>query len=261
MSVIPSELILRPSSVMPESLATEDVGGAIGTGTISGAVVGEIFGSMPATGSQQVQYSKVFFENSNTLDDLDNSKIFLVNGLADGPGGNHTISVQSTSADDNSGKQVRLNGLNSVPEPDFELRPLNGTTEVFGATNFGSLLVATLHDVVTGELTPAVGAITIRKNGQVLGIIPPGYYSATREIDLGLASALDDTATSDDAATAPSGISFSRPTTFGAGLEVANSGTLSAEAAQGIWLRWTLAANRIPTPDVEIVLGIGGDSA
>lgn len=260
-----ADLKLYQADDMPTSLtAPAPSGGAIGATQITGSTIGEVFFTMASAasgGGSKVQYSKVFWFNDHATDDLSSAKVYIANALDTPAAGNNLMSGLSSSASDNTTKKLRWIGEDSAGDPAYEDTTMNGTTEVTGAAQFNANLAAVeLRLVSGGALTTAAGDITIKKNGTTLGIIPAGYSSAICEVDIGLEAALDDTATTTNPGTAPGGITFSRPRTYAGGLAVANSGVLTAQSGQGVWVKWTELEERLSSPDLQIVFAIQGDA-
>jgi hypothetical protein len=263
MSVTPLQLKLLQALTMATSLTTANVGGGVSTVEILATVIGEVLFTMSALPEGEgdlTQYNKAFYKNTNTTDDLTDAKIWLPNALSDGPVGNYPNSAQSSSADDGSAKKVRWLGYDALGDPVQSEKILNGTTLVTDTVDMSEVHGAELRSVATGALVAAAGTITLRRNGETYGVIPPGYSSANSEVAIGLAASLNDTATTTNATTAPSGITFSRPRTFETGLAVAGD-DLTSEDSQGIWFRWVQAERRKPSADMQCVVGIRGASA
>lgn len=262
MSVTAADLALYLPSVLATSLsAPSNIGGAASATKITGSTIGEVLFAMAAnaaSGGDKTQYGKLFQANDGD-EDLTDAVMWLANGMDDSDGTGYTTTAQSTSAADGSNKTLRVIGNDSTGDAQDEFA-LAGTSVATGSIAFEERWAVELRDTSTGALTPAAGTITIKENGVTIAVIPPGAYSATAEIDFGLAATLDDTATTTNAATAPSGITFARPRTVGAGTAVANSGTLTSGTMQGLWLRWTCAEARRPSPDIEIYPLCEGDT-
>jgi hypothetical protein len=104
----------------------------------------------------------------------------------------------------------------------------------------------------------AAGNITVTR-GADLGVIPAGYWSATSEVEFGLEATLGTSATTADAATAPTGISFARPRAEADGTALA--GQLAAGSTQQVWWRWTLAEQARASADIQVVLRWSGETA
>lgn len=263
MSVSPSQLKLFAATTMATSLTTANVGGAISATEVLGATIGEVFFTMAAPAESegdQPQISKTFYKNTNTTDDLTDAKIWLANALDAGDAGNYPVSLQSSNVLDGSTYKGRCQGLDTAGDPLQAEVTLAGTTEVFTGLDFSVVHSVETRNATTGVLQALNGTLTVRRNGDIIGVIPAGYYSANTEVNIGLAAALNDTATTADAETDPSGITFSRPRTYADGLAVAGD-DLTAEDAQGIWFKWIQPERRKPTPDQQVLVGIRGATA
>lgn len=264
MAVSPNLLKLAEASVMPASFSTADIGGGPTSNIINGSSIGEVhfqMGSAMEGGGDKVQRAKLFYINESTTDDLTSAKIWLANAL-DTSAGNDEWRFVSSSADDDDGVTWKGIGFDTDGDPLSEEIVGNGTSEVQSLADFSVRSRVETRDSDSGELRALVGTGTIKKGASTtIGAIPAGYYSATSEIDIWLPATLDDTGEADDAASDPSGVSWSRPRTFAGGLAVANSGTLTHETGQGIWSRWTVAEEALPSADIQVVVAIQGDSA
>lgn len=265
MSVSPTQLKLAEASVMPVSFSTASIGGAKTTNIINGSSVGEVhfpMGSSMAGGGSKIQRSKLFYI-SESSDDLTSSKIFLANALDTVAGNDEWRFVSDNAADDDSDDGITYRGIgfDTAGDPLQEEVVGNGTSEVLSLADFSVRGRVESRNNLSGELQPMAGNGTIKKGTSAIGTIPAGYYSATSEVDIWLPSTLNDTATAADAASDPSGASFSRPRTFAGGLAVANSGTLTGGSGQGIWSRWTVPEEALPSGDIQVVIAIQGDTA
>jgi len=261
MPVSSSDIKLYKSANVP----TDDVsivGGAVSATQITAATVGEVFRTItanPAGSSSQIRYQKVFVQNNNATSALNNAVLYLGNGLADTPGiGNFTI-VSSNSAD-GSGLQAQVIGIDNTGSANSETITLNGTTAVTGAINWSQVWKVIIVAAGTTTPTATAGTLTISVGGASLGIIPAGFYSATAEIKIGLASTLNDSASSANDLTSPAGISFTKPNSANAGLTMANGGSLTALSAQGMWMQQTIPAGLATSSDIQIVRGYSGTS-
>jgi hypothetical protein len=263
MSVVSADLkLFLPTTLATSLTSPSNIGGAATSTQITGGSLGEVLFAMSAEalgGSDKIQYGKAFQGNTNGSTALTSAKMWLANAL-DQVAGNHVITASSTSPLDDSTRTLRAIGNNATPADAQDEFSMNGNSTVTGAITMSQIHAIELRATSGGALVAAVGTISIYKNGTLIGIIPPGAYSATAEIDMGLASTLDDTATTTNAGTAPSGITFTRPRTSSGGIAVANSGSLTAGAKQGFWLRWTLADGRRPSSDIEIYPLIIGET-
>ena len=261
MAVIASELKLYQALNMPTGEAST-AGGGISAVEITGGVGGEVFPTTPANaagGADKTHYQKVFFKNTNAVDDLSNSKVFITNALAD-VSGNGVVSLTSTSASDDTSVFARCIGFDAAGTAQTEDITLNGVAEVNGALTFSDLQRVEIRAVSGEALVNAVGDITVEVNSVAYGIVPTGYHTATAEIKIGLAAALDDVVTIANTLAAPGGIAFTKPSTYAAGVAVANAGVLTHAKSQGIWQEQKLKDGIQPSAEVRAVLEIQGDS-
>jgi len=81
------------------------------------------------------------------------------------------------------------------------------------------------------------------------------------QIQIGLASSLDDTKSIPNPLTAPSDIVFADAPSEGAAIDVANSGSLTAGSAQGVWLKQTIPAGTQADASVPATLRLKGQTA
>lgn len=265
MAVIASELKLYAPTTVATSFSTASVGGAATATEVTGSSLGEVLFAMSSAlsgGGDTVQYGKVFDGNSNgTSDQIDSYGVWLINGLDD-TAVSSTISLVSDSASDSSTYSVRIIGKNSGGSAIQEDLTLNGTTTVISTNSYvGKIRLE--YRVTSGlALGTAVGNITVTHNSTTIGTIPAGAESANNEVSIGLASALDDTATIADASTAPGSVSFSRPRTAATKLTVdAGTGTMEAGEKQGIWVRWTVAELMNPSQRIRAYISGEGSAA
>ena len=258
--VDPSQLKLLAALTMATSLSTANVGGGISTTEILATTIGEVFFTMAADPDDDLtQISKAHYLNENATDALTGAQIWLPNTLAT-VSGNYPITAQSDSEDDDSSKKIRVLGYDASVDPLQGEFPMDGLDEAFGSVDFSQEHGIELRSSTTGLLVAAAGKITLRKNGTVLGYIPAGKSSANSEVSIGLADALNDTDTADDAATPPAGVTFSRPGSYEAGLAVVGD-DLPPEESQGIWFRWIQKKRRKPSADMLGLVGIRGSSS
>lgn len=242
--------------------STATIGGAVSTSELTGATVGETLFEMPSTAEgsgdgARVQRGKEFLANTSS-DDLGSAKIYFPNWLADFGAGTDTIVLIPLSPED-EGKVFRLIGFDVDGDPISLAVTLGSGAETVSGDLLSDLQRATVHDPETEELAALVGAVFIeRGNGTPLGEIPPGFFSATAELDAWAAATLNDSATATSAAADPSGASWTRARTLATALNVA-TGTLSAGAAQGYWLRLTVKEGMPASPDVEYAVTIEGN--
>jgi hypothetical protein len=259
MPVTNSDILLYKSTNTP----TDDVspvGGVISATQITGSTIGEVFRTItanPAGSSSQVRYQKVFIKNNNATSSLNNATAYLANSLNDTPApGNCT--VVSDNSGDGANLQMQIIGIDNGGNPNQELINLNGVTPVTGVIIWSQIWkVITLSTGTTTE-TASAGNITISVGGVGIGQTPAGYYSATAEIKIALASTLNDSSSSVNDLTAPAGFSFTKPQTYNTGIPMANSGVLTNGSAQGIWIQQTIPAGLATSTDVQILQGWGG---
>lgn len=258
-----SQLKRKAATTIAEDFSTTNVGGAMSGTELTGAIAETLF-EMPshAVGSglgNRTQKGKEFIHNTSG-DDLASARIYFPNFLLDWGAGNDTVGLTPEHEDDED-KIVRLVGFSSVPAPAVLSRVLGASgVQVFTGDLLSDLQRLTVHDPFTDALTPLAGALLVKRgNGTLLGRIPAGYYSGTAEIDAWAPGTLNDTSTAATAASDPSGATWTRPRDFTSGLNVANSGTLTAGAAQGYWLRWTLKEGLGPNLDLEYIPTIDGN--
>lgn len=267
MPVTSENLVAWKAATMISSLnpPTANVGGALAsTGSesnrITGGSIGEVHATMAAaiSGGTRRQYAKFFVRNTSA-DALSEAKICLYS-LDDSPAGPFTCSGQSDSSSDDNTHKLRFLGFKTDGTPLSVELICAGTSEVVTTDQFGVLTAVENRDVSTGALKPSAGNKTIRCGATIVGVLRSGYYSITSEIKIGLVATLNDSGTTADALTAPSGISFSKPRTLTAGLSFANGGVLTGGAAQGIWSEYSVAELRRPSSDLQCPLLIEGAS-
>ena len=265
MAVSYTDLKLFQASVMPVDFTTANIGGGIGTVQITGASIGEVHFPMTSPGVGQgdsIQYSKFFLKNDHATDTANGVKIWIVNLLLDMPAQDY-VTLEGASAEPNV--KARFLGLDPAGAPLTSEIALNATSvttlDQFAA---GGLLRVELRDATTGALVPATEDKTIKQGANVLGIIPgpvasigaPGRHSATAEISIGLEAALNDTNTTSNASTPPTGIVFSKPNSLSTALNVGGGGSIGPQSAQGIWSKLLVKEQAPTSPDVEVVVGV-----
>jgi len=261
MSVTAGDIKHYQAQTMAANSTASNIGGAINTGAqIQGSILSEVFFTMAsatAGGGARVQHASSHIKNTNATDSMTSGLAWLANALDD-VASDGTASFVSSSADDST-RKVRILGLDDAGTPTQEDLPLNGTSTVTSLTSWSAIHRVELRLVSGGALAAAAGDITVTR-GADLGVIPAGYWSATSEVEFGLEATLGTSATTADAATAPSGISFARPRTEAGGTALANSGLLAAGATQQVWWRWTLAEQARPSADIQVVLRWSGET-
>ena len=235
---------LKLSVVMATGPDSVDVGGAMASGaaalTDNNAVLYAMGADGPG-GSNKVQYAKIHDHNTSVTDDATNYGVFLANGLPEIASA-ALFSFEGDAADD--GKTITVIAFTSGDDPITETvtlasgaascaTPMKGPVRIFTSDDLAAPL-SILHDAV------AVGGV------------PAGGHCASSELDIGLEAELDGTQTIATPATAPSGVTFSRPITAGARLLVDDgAGTLPAESSQGVFVRWTVVPEMLGSAPVH----------
>ena len=262
MAVAASDMKLIEATTMPASFATASVGVAIGSTEISGAL-GQVFFRMSSNasgGGDRTQYSKIFDLNDHATYTINSYGVWISNSV-DTLGTAATISFASSSASDDATKKITVVGKSSGGAAQTEDVTMNGTSSVVTTLTYTGRCRWILKLVSTGATTTAAGDITGTFSASTVGVIPAGLKTATGEIDIALASALDDSATITDASTAPSGPSFTKPRVSGSKLTTdAGTGTQEAGEAQGIWMRWTLPELMNPSAEVQVSIKGTGEA-
>jgi hypothetical protein len=231
---------------------TSVVGGAVTSSEITGTVLGEVVpvASMIVSNTAQTYFYKTFIKNTHATDVAYDVKVWIANGLVDLDTAGR-IEIVSTSSDDAAPKQARVVGVVGGSET-YEDVPLNGTTPVVTTQTFSAVRRVQLRS--DGAVANASGDIQIkRQGGPVLGVIPASFSMATAEVEIGLAPSGNDTATSANRRTSPTGIAFSRPTSEASALSI---GDLSAGVAWGIWRKYAFAPNVLKPSLMQVVIGI-----
>ena len=143
---------------------------------------------------------------------------------------------------------------------------LNGLTPVssFDDCLLGEDIIATLHDADSDALTHVNYPIFISR-GVLLGQIPAplsgqrNYWSATSLFDLAVENTLDGTLEIADRNTAPAGLTFYRVNNKINGITFANSGTLTAQYSQAVWMKRLTPADMPTVHGIQLALRCGGD--
>lgn len=261
MSLTSNDLKAYAAATMPASLATTNVGGAITATEITNGTIGEVLPSLSSSllgGGDKTIYAKWFFKNDSATDDLPNAKIFVENLLDDGPTGNHNITIRPSGAGDDGTRTAKVIGFDASGAPLVENLPLNGDADVSTVGQFSKLVAIESRLTSGGALVRSASEWTIKKDTTTIGKVPVSSYGSTTEVAIGLEATLNGTATTTNAATAPAGITFSRPKDYASGIAVA-TGTLTQGDAQGVWERWTNPERRPTSPDFELIVSIQGD--
>jgi len=263
MSVTTGDLKHYESANMP----SDDIsiaGGAKTTTEINASLLGGVLHYMRAnpkiTDSTKYQYGKSFVGNISEDSNLINAKAYLLNALDD-VNSNGVISAVSSSTDDDGDYKIKVVGEDADEEVITEEIILDGTTPVNGALTFSKVFWIELRDVTSGSLVTANGNITISVNSIALGDVPEGDNCAIAIVSIGLVATLDDSGTTTNGVTAPSGIVFTKPKDYTNGISLANSGTLTFGSAQGIWWKMYVEGGLKPAPEITPNLIIEGDTA
>lgn len=254
MAVLNTEMIAYLATTIPTALTTTTVGGAISATAFTGSLGQLIFAATAEAfgGSDVVFYTKFFVKNTNATDSVSDYGIWIANAL-DTISSPSTISMASSSVSDSSSKSVILRGFASDGTPQQETVALNGTSTVVSTLTFLGRVRPNVVNSSTLASVATAGDLTFTA-GSEIGICPAGYTGASSEVDIGLASSLDDTATITNATTAPSGVTFSRPRVEASKLVFdGGAGVVAAGEAQGIWVRVTLVDGMLPTQPVDLV--------
>jgi hypothetical protein len=241
----------------------DELGGGIDTGNqIQGNTTGELFTKRLADaygGSDVEAFTKCFVKNAHASDTAYNLVAWLANGcilpVAEG-----AFSFVSTSASDDATKYIHAIFEKTDGTYDTEDIALNGTSVVNGASlcGAGANVKFELRLDSDDSLTTAAGIISCNR-GILLGVIPAGYKTADSHILMAMASAINDTDTTTDRLTAPTGPVFTRPNTQASGLPFADD--LAAGDAQGIWLKQVLPDGAISSPELQCVIGWAGEDS
>lgn len=261
MSVLDTDVLCYKSQYMPTN-DTSTAGGSKTSTEITGFTVGEVFPTTEANaygGSSKIHYQKIFITNNNSSDDLLDTIVYLADSLND-LGSSGICSVVSSSASDNSSKKIKIIGFNASGSPQVEYITLNGLTPVAGSLTVSDVRRMEIRLASDNSLTTAAGDITLSVSSSPIGKIPATKSTATAELEIGLEPTLDDSNTTTNSITAPSGITFSKPNTSGTGILFANSGVLSATKGQGIWIKQTIKAGTQSSTQVSGILSVEGNS-
>jgi len=268
MVVINSDILLYQCTNNPAD-DTSTLGGAISATQITGGSLGEVFNkkaSNASGGADKITYGKVFFKNNNGSDTLFSPKFYILNGLL-APVADGVFTVNSTSALDTwttYKKYLKVSYKNSAGTNTYEYIRLNGLTSVngTGTAEAGELVNIELKtatgtsEAESDSQTTSSGDITIAR-GINLGIIPTGYKTATGCYQIGVEATLDDTETTTNRLTAPTGITFSLPNTESGALDAVAD--MTTTTAQGIWVEQTLSDGMLSVADMQVILRCFGE--
>lgn len=262
MAVAGSDMKLFLPATVATSFSTSSVGGAVSATEATGAV-GEVLFSMSSaasSGGDAVQYAKIFDVNDHATDQVDSYGVWVANGIDDLSVASQ-ITLVSDSASDGSSVTARFIGKNNSGAAITEDLTMNGTSSVQSTLSYVDEVRIEFRATSGLALTNTTGNVTITHNSTTVGVHPAGAESSNSEISIGLASALDDSATIADASTAPGGVSFTRPRTSASKLTVdGGTGTMEAGESQGIWLRWTVPELQNPSQRVRTYISGEGDA-
>jgi hypothetical protein len=162
--------------------------------------------------------------------------------------------------------QWRLSGGAGNADPNASLGGVMSATAIVDATNDN------LFDDVSGAESQAgdteYRGFYVRNNHGTLTLQGAVIYissltsSADTEFDIGVAvEAMNvDMATIANESTAPSSVTFSRPTTFAAGLQLNGATGLTAGSRRGGWIKRTVNASAAAAADAG-TLKVEGDTA
>lgn len=232
---------------------TSVVGGARSGLVITGVSSGEVIpdGSVVIGNSDVVVYYKTFVRNEHGSLALLSPRLWIANALPDTLPG--TGRVRLAAGPQDAGKTVRLVGISGGAITSETVQLVNGTVD--SALQYSALVRAEIQDASAAQDVQ----IRYAPTDAVVGVIPAGSRSASAEVDVGVAAAPDDSQTSPNRLTAPSGVTFSRPASPGAGVAIGN---LGPGVAWGVWRRYRFRANSPPPflPGLFTELRITGQS-
>lgn len=261
----PSDLKLYASQFMGTSDSCP-VGGTCSTTLITVSTIGEFiknFAAMSEGGTDKYQYGKAFVKNTHATDSFTSGVEYIFNGLKD-VATSGTAQVRINDATDATGTTIRLIGHTAAGVPQIEDIAIGGSTSWVTGTkvwkNDASGIIAALClDTNTGaEKVLATANVEIKRDID-LGIIPLGFSSAVGFFYIGLSGTLNDSATSNNRLTAPTGITFTKPNNTTDG--IAFAGTLAAGDKQGIWGKAIYYDGMPNLADCDVVLKDYGNSA
>jgi len=260
MPILSSDLLLYATTNVPSS-DTGTLGGAIDlTNEIADDDFNKIITTLLADiagGSTRYRYGKTHYYNNHASIDLTDAKIYIPN-LLDNPATAGVITFASSSASDNSSFLIRMYYEDGTGWATEDIA-MNGTSFVSSSASPLALQpIRVDFRTSAGVLTTCNGNISVYRGATLLGIIPAGFSSATGEVEIFVATSLDDTVTTTDRTTAPGGASWSKPKTYDTGSAVANSGTLTFGTNQAIWYKFTITDGSYPHDEMQIITRIGG---
>lgn len=240
------------------NLTTTLVGGDIGAVQILNSSVGEVHFSVtpePVSGVI-VAHNKFFVYNSSAFSAW-NCFIWIDNSLDDCPA-LATVTVRSTSADDNSSFKCRVSGFASGASVQADVI-MNGLTGVVSGTQFDIITTVEFFTIGNVRANPA-GDVSVESGATLIGILPAGIPNAQSIVSIGIEASLNSSDTITDTTTPPVP-ALSRPNTFANALPfcVTEIPTLTA---QGVWSRLRLPAmTKSVSSDTVSLMFQGNDSA
>jgi len=272
-----TDMGLYQSAVMGADFTTTSVGGAVSVTPITVSSVAGVFFTMApeaAGGSNKVQYEKIFGQNDAAAgNNMTEVKWWLDNALDDWPALDYPTITFATADATKKARFIGFNSSGAAIQSEVALSATSNTAaDQFNASNLDRVEI---RDVASPSALVAIHETgTVKQSATEVGFVPgpinisplivAGRWSATAEVDIGLASAINDTATTGGATTAadpPTGVTFTRPrqqATQDATVTAALStpgGTLTPTDAIGIWLRLTVKPGAKTSADIQHVLG------
>lgn len=239
-----SNIQLCKCSVPPVDFTTANVGNVISAGPtlITGTVADEIFFSIDPSalgGSTLIQTNKVFFRNTSTTDTALNCSVYIENFI-DAIVGPTTITLQSTSASDDSTFFARIKGFDASGNPIQTDLSLAGTSAVTSVQTFSTLSRIDFRNSTSEALTPVNGDITVKYGSTTIGICPAGLRTASHEFSILMESSLNSSTTIATTAANPTGTFFQPRTEATALAFYADLSHVGSPNAQGMWPRVTI---------------------
>lgn len=230
------------------------VGGPRSSLVITGAASGEVIpdGSVVVGDTDEVVYYKTFVRNEHSSLTLLQPCLWLANALPDAlPGVGH---VKLAASAQDAGKVVRLLGVSDGLLKTEQLTLVDGT--VTSSLQYSALVRAEIN----GQSAAQDVQIRYAPSDALVGVIPAGSRSATAEVDIAVAPGPDDSQTSPNRRTPPSGLTFSRPSSPADCLQISD---LGPGVAWGVWRRYRFRGTSPPPflPGLYVELRISGKSA
>lgn len=258
------DLKLFKALTMATGWGTTNFGGGRSTNQITAATVGEVFFAMVAAlagDGDQNQNQKVHFLNDHATDPLENAVVYGQNFIDDLPSPGQ-ISVQGTSSSQNGDYKNVLLGFNGATSQSEDV-VMNGTNAVASLLDWTKLRRAEHRLTGSGLLTASTASVLFKRLTDEIAVMLLGYWSITGEVGIWLPATLSDTGTNgvgNNASVAPSGASYSKPRKPEDGLAVANSGSLTAQASQGVWCNLEVLEDSKPSRDTQVGLALYGQA-